>query len=261
MQAFFRPEGELFLAGELTRGPWSDALMHGGPPAALLGGALARAEPEPERFLLTRITVELLRPLAIGPLRVETALGRAGRQVQRLSARLLNAEGTELATASAVRVRRAALELPPRPAAPALPGPETAPPFEFPFFRPDLVAYHRAVETRIVRGAWGQGPLLAWMRPLVPLVLGRPTSALERLLIVADAESGVCPPLDPRQWAFPNPDLTVYLERDPQGEWFGLDAVASAQPGGVGLVTSALHDRVGPFGRAVQGLVVDRRES
>lgn len=234
--------------------------MHGGPPAALLGGAIARAEPAPEAFLLQRLSVEFLRPLALGPLRVTCEVVRAGRQVQRLQARLTSAEGAELATASGLRARRGSLALPPAPARPdALPGPEGVESFVFPFFQTGSVAYHRGVEARIVRGAWCQGPLLAWMRTLFPLIEGEPTSPLERLLVLADAESGVCPPLDPRQYTFPNPDLTVHLTRDPQGEWFALDAVPCVEPNGLGLVASALHDQAGFLGRAAQGLIVEPR--
>lgn len=259
-EAFFRREGPLLVATELTRGPWSDALMHGGPPTALLGSAIARAGPEPERFQVARLTFELVRPLAIGALRVETEVLRAGKQVQRLAARLLQADGTELARAQGVRIRRAAVALPPDPRpAPALPAREGVAPFAFPFFDPAQVAYHRGVEVRIVRGEWGPGPLVAWMRPVVPLVAGEASTPLERLLILVDAESGVCPPVDPRVWQFPNPDLTVYLERDPAGEWFALEAGSRAGPEGIGLVWSALHDDRGPLGRAAQSLVVDRR--
>lgn len=259
-QAFFEREGPLLVATGLTRGPWSDALMHGGPPTALLGSAIARAEPEPSRFAVARLTFELVRPLALGALRVETELVRAGKQVQRIGARLLLADGTEIARAAGVRIRKAPLALPPDPRAlPALPSREGVAPFVFPFFDPAKVAYHRGVEVRIAQGEWGPGPLVAWMRPRVPLVAGEETSALERLLILADAESGVCPPVDPRVWQFPNPDLTVYLEREPAGEWFALESESRAGPDGIGLVQSALHDDQGPLGRAAQSLVVDRR--
>ena len=49
--------------------------------------------------------------------------------------------------------------------------PESAAPFQFPFFR-DPIAYHTSVETRLVRGTWGKGPVTAWMRPRVALVEG-----------------------------------------------------------------------------------------
>lgn len=262
--AFFLPldeDGARLEPTALTRGPWSDAYMHGGPPAALLGGAIARAAPDPDAFVLQRLTVEFLRPLALQPLHLAVQVVKAGRQVQRFSAQLTGQDGAVLASASGLRARRAELALPPGLPAqgPVLPGPQGVPAFEFPFFRAEAVAYHRGVEARIARGAWCEGPLLAWVRPLFPLIAGREASPLERLLIMADAESGVCPPIDPRRWAFPNPDLTVHLVREPAGEWFALDAVPQVEPNGLGLVSSALHDQGGLLGRAAQGLIVDPR--
>ena len=34
--ALFEPDGDRFVPGVLTRGPWSPGAQHGGPPAALL---------------------------------------------------------------------------------------------------------------------------------------------------------------------------------------------------------------------------------
>jgi hypothetical protein len=131
-------------------------------------------------------------------------------------------------------------------------------PFAFPFFRHDR-GYHRAVDVRIVRGTWGEGAVSVWMRPIVPLVGGRASSPLERLLVVVDAESGVCPPLDVGAYTFVNPDLSLYVERPLEGEWVRLDVRSSASENGVGLAESSLSDARGVFGRAIQSLVVAAR--
>src|SRR5690349_18583593 len=44
--AFFLPDGDGWLATSHTRGPWSPAHQHGGPPAALIAHALEAAVPE-----------------------------------------------------------------------------------------------------------------------------------------------------------------------------------------------------------------------
>jgi hypothetical protein len=56
-----------------------------------------------------------------------------------------------------------------------------------------------------------------------------------------------------------NPELTVFLLREPQGEWVGNDAVTAIDPGGIGLADAFLHDEHGPFGRALQSLYVAAR--
>jgi acyl-CoA thioesterase len=58
---------------------------------------------------------------------------------------------------------------------------------------------------------------------------------------------------------FINTDLTVYLHRNPDGEWVCLDATTEVDPRGVGLAHSRLYDERGPVGRSLQGLYVDRR--
>jgi hypothetical protein len=255
--AFFVREGALFAATGLTRGPWSNEHQHGGPPAALLTSAIERAGSDAAAYRLVRVTVEFLRPVPIAALEVSTETVRAGKQAQRIGASL-SAGGVEVARALGLRVRRQHLDLAEPHAAPPLPSPDGLAPHRFSFFRHE-VAYHTAIELRIVRGTWAKGPVDAWMRPLFPLVRGEPTSACERVLILADAESGVCPPLEPDRWTFLNPDLTVYFGREPRGEWVGLQIVSEAHADGTGLAQSALSDLEGPFGRAAQSLVVGPR--
>jgi Thioesterase-like superfamily len=256
-EAFFVREGGLLIATELTRGPWSNEHQHGGPPAALLTGAMERKEPGAAEFQLARVTVEFLRPVPIAALEVEAQVTRPGQKVQRLEASL-RASGTEVARATGLRIRAQELPLAASRAAPLLPHPDSIEPFRFEFFRHE-VAYHRAVDARIVRGEWAKGPVDAWMRARVPLVEGEPTSAREGAMIVADAESGLCPPVDPFRYSFANPDLTVYFARPPQGGWIGMQIVSTAWADGIGLATSELSDLQGSFGRAAQSLFVATR--
>ncbi len=257
--AFFVPEGPRFVATELTRGPWSNDHQHGGPPSALLGRALARWGDDASQFTVTRVTVELLRPIPIGPLEVEVEPIRSSRKAQRLSARLL-AEGVEVARAFGLRVRIAEIDLPPARVTPRPPflDPALLPEFVFPFFR-HPVAYHAAVDVRIARGQWGRGPAAAWLRLRVPLVAGEVTSPLERTLVVADAANGICPALLTDEFTFINPDLTVALFRPAVGEWIGLDARSLVVPAGTGLVTCGVVDADGEIGHVLQSLIVDRR--
>ncbi len=41
-EAFYEPEGDSYVATELTRGPWDPGSQHAGPPAALIGRELER---------------------------------------------------------------------------------------------------------------------------------------------------------------------------------------------------------------------------
>ena len=64
---------------DAARGPWSPEALHGGPSAALLARAV---EPLLDPLQPVRLTVELLRPVPVAPLTVETEELRPGRKVR-----------------------------------------------------------------------------------------------------------------------------------------------------------------------------------
>jgi hypothetical protein len=253
--AVFVPDGPRFTPTALAAGPWDPGAAHGGAPAALLGRALESAGPA-DGMHFARVSVEFLRPVPLAPLDVETEVLRPGRRVQLLGARLL-AEGTEVCRATALLIRReeGARAEPP---APPPPGPDQG--FHAPFTRSlDGTFGGAAVEHRFVVGDWNPGPATVWMRLSVPLVAGEEPSPLVRVLAAADFGNGVGAALDWNHHLFINPDLTVYLERPPQGEWVCLEA--STHPGvpGTAVAESVLYDERGRIGRAVQALLVAAR--
>jgi len=72
MQPFYRPDGPSgFVPTPSTAGPWGPESQHGGPPAALLTRAVeSLPRPDGER-VVGRLTMELLGPVPVGPLRVD----------------------------------------------------------------------------------------------------------------------------------------------------------------------------------------------
>lgn len=256
--AFYRAEGDRLLPTALCIGPWSAELQHGGPPAALIARAVQAAAPASTR--IARLTVDLLRPIPLVAVRVHVETLREGRQATWMIARLVDDDDRLLAHATAVLIRSAPVALPPAGTAP-LPLPPSAAdvePFPFPFFPTDI-AYHRAIQVRIVAGRWPVEPCAAWMNLTVPLVHGEPTTPVQALIALADACNGLAPAvLDPAV-SFVNADLTVHLRREPQGQTFAFDARSLAHPSGMGLVQAALFDAEGELGRSAQSLVVAAR--
>lgn len=256
-EAFFLPDGVGFVATPLARGPWHPDLAHGGPPAALLARAVERL-PSDGPGQVVRFTVDLLRPVPLGRVEVAASVVRAGRAAQVLEA-TLSAGGRPCFRATAVRLRVADVQLPPRePPGPMLPAPEGCPAWEFPFFRAP-VGYHTAMDLRLAGGEFGRGAMAAWMRMRQPLVAGEAPSPLQRVLVAADAGSGVGLALDTERYTFVNADLTVHLHRPLEGEWVGVDATTVAWESGIGSTQSTLHDPRGPIGRGLQSLVVEAR--
>jgi hypothetical protein len=256
--AFYHQDGAVFVATELTRGPWNVGHQHGGPPSALLARAVENFGADAAAFAVTRLTVDFLRPIPIGPLTVEVEEVRAGTKAQRHRARLL-AGDVEVARATTLRVRRGSLTLPPPLCPPEWtpPPPSECEPYTFGFF-PAEIAYHRAVEIRWIRGRWAHGPAAAWFRVLVPLVDGAELTPLERAIVVADASNGVCPVLPLGGFTFVNGDLSVHLYRQPVGDWLALDARSVADAAGAGLVDAQLFDETGPCARVCEGLVIGK---
>lgn len=197
--------------------------------------------------------------MPIAPLSVSAQVVRPGRSVELVEGALCCAQG-EVLRARAWRLRTTELELDRPVARPErLPGPAAAERRDF-FPTGHEAGYHSAMEVRFVSGAYLEpGPARAWMRMRVPLVEGEEPTPLERALVAADSGNGVSAPLDYRRFVFINADLTVALRRLPEGEWVGLDAVSYAEPDGIGLSDTALHDKHGLIGRATQSLLVAER--
>ncbi len=260
MDAFYEPAGDGFASTAYTRGPWDPRHQHAGPPAALLARAAIR-ESAIEHGRTARCSFDILRPVPIAPLAIDTRVLRPGRRVEQLEATLRDEAGEALMRLTCWRLRAEAVALP---AGLAEPDPPPAPPESghvpsLSFWR-DEIAYHRALEWRGVAGSFDEpGAATAWTRMRVALVAGEAPTPLERLLVMADAASGLSAALPWDRWIFVNVDLGVHLEREPEGEWLAMDARTRFGPEGAGLCTSVLSDARGRVGVTTQSLLVGPR--
>jgi hypothetical protein len=256
--AVFEGQNGRFVASGLARGPWDPNAQHGGAPAALLMRAFERLDGA-EGLAMARVTYEFVRPVPLGELSVEAAIARPGRRVQLLEGSILAPGGVEVVRARALRVAAAdagglTTEGPPLP-----PGPEEGrsdplvPPHGQTMFAPD------AIEIRYVAGAFGGGPATAWFRLRHPLVAGEEPSPLQRLAAAGDFGNGISATLSWDDYLFINPDLTLYLERQPVGEWICLQSETILAAEGIGTAESILFDQRGRVGRATQALLVAQR--
>jgi hypothetical protein len=252
--ALFVRDGDGYLASELALGPWFAGALHGGPPAALMAHLLSAHAPEPLR--LARISLELVRPVPIGPLTLGVEVVRPGRRVTLLDGVLRDPQATEVLRARALFLLPTELEAT-EDQAPRFPGPEEGTPNDWHSPTP-MFATH-GMEIRFVQGAFRRvGPAVAWFRLRVPLLAGEPTLGLDRVVAAGDFGNGIAPAVPWDGHTFINPDLTVFLERDPVDEWVALEAHTRVRRGSVALAESVLWDRRGRIGRAVQTLLVAR---
>ena len=258
--ALFEPDGDRFIAAPATRGPWEERMMHGGAPSALLAHAIEQTQPGSD-LVVTRLTIEFLSGVPVGVVEVATSLAKPGRRFQVVEA-TLDADGRRACLARAVRLRGA--ELPAAvaagPGGPAsMPAPETGDPF--PTFLDDgrELFYPDATEIRHVGGEIGSGAAAAWIRLRGDLLPGIAPSPLARVAAAADFANGLSWILAFEDWLFVNTELTIHLQRQPEGEWIGLDARTVSEASGIGVSSGVLHDLRGPVGVCAQALFVDRR--
>ena len=258
--SLYERRGEFVHASELTRGPWDPNAQHGGPPAAILMRAFESVEVSAQGgadLQITRVTYELLRPVPLGDLRVETSVLRPGRRVQLLQGSIFSPAGVEVVRALALRVAPA----------PVTAGGLAGPPAEPHDLRPQPFAIGWSpvfpgdgIEVRFVTGSYLEtGPATAWFRLRVPLIEGEEPSPLQRLVSAADFANGIASELPWSEFVFINPDLTIYVEREPRGEWICLDAKMRVTAGGGAVSEAVLYDLEGRVGRSLQALYVARR--
>ena len=257
MDAIFRVDGNLAVTSPDAAGPWDPRMQHGSPPAALAVWA-AEKIPAPVPMRVARVTVDLMRPVPVAPLTIESEVLREGRKIQLCAVRLL-ANGVVVVSAAVLKVKVQASELPPEAAIlpVELPGPEQSRVEHVDFSSSPFVT---GMSLRAARGRFGvPGPGAIWYRVDRPIVAGAAVSQAMRALVAADFCNGTSAVLDFNAWTFLNADLTVNFAREPVGEWILVDAESWIGPDGAGLAMARLADIVGYFGRAVQSLVIEKR--
>jgi hypothetical protein len=260
-RALYVPTDDGFEATALTIGPWDPGLQHAGPPAALLAREVERAGGI-EGGQSVRLAYDILGPVPVGPVNVRASVVRPGRRIELVEAVLTGADDRPLMrlTAWRMRVRTDGVVPPPDVLPhPAPAGPEESAEEVAAFFTQD-VAYHRALDWRFAAGSFNSpGPATAWTSPRCELVEGGPMTALEHLLVMTDAASGISAALDWTSATFANVDLMVSLHRPPHGEWLGMDATTVLGDSGAAQAFAVLFDADGPIGRSAQSLFVEPR--
>lgn len=257
MEAIYRVEGVVADTRAFAGGPWDPALQHGAAPSSLIGWVVERL-PSPVPMRVARLTVDLMRPVPVAPLSIETEVLREGRKIQLVAIRLL-AGDKEVVRATALRIRIDQREMPA-----IAGGPTVGVPLPELCSASDLLAtetpFLQGIEMRVAKGDFRTpGPAAVWFRATRPIVAGCAISPLMRAIIAADFCNGTSSVFDMKDWTFINADLTVSMGREPVGEWILLDAETWAGPDSVGIAAARLADREGYFGRAVQSIIFEKR--
>ena len=255
--AIYRVDGNRVVTSPNAAGPWDAAMQHGSAPAALAVWA-AEQIPTREPMQIARVTIDLMRPVPVAPLTLQTEVLREGRKIQLCAVRLFAGDAV-VVSATILKIKAQPLNLPSEVADVALelPGPDQAREEQTSFSSSPFVT---GISMRAAHGRFGvPGPAAIWYRVDRPLVEGSPVSQAMRAVVAADFCNGTSAALDFREWTFINADLTVNFARQPVGTWILLDAESWIGPDGAGIATARLADERGYFGRAIQSLVIEKR--
>lgn len=249
-ESIFTRDGELFLPTDRAQGAWGNGSLHGGPVAALLAHALESERPE--GLMTSRIAFDLMRPVPMAPLAIAARVTREGKRIRYVDAAILAGDQV-VARASAVMQRVGApdagevslpegLDIPRWQDVPRKPW----------MNRPDeRVRYHTGVEVRI-HGQPYQGQLVTiWAHVPYALFPGHALTPVEQAAALSDFGNGInlmsrTVPEAP----FINSEITLYLHREPVGDWLCLECTGRGDRDGLVSSVARLHDETGFCGHA-----------
>ena len=252
-EAFFTIDGDHLVPGPMAQGPWG-ATVSGHIVGGLLGWAVERAGGDPQ-LQPARLTVDLLRPTFMEPVRVETSVQREGKRIKVVDAVVLQRDQV-VSRASSVFLRRGVhpegdVWTPPV-TMPPVPDDAAASALDMPFV---LWAYGVDAQKGALGGTgieWEQdhSRKFAWVREIRPLIEGDVTTPFTRVALAGDVTSALTHS-GSGGLRYINTDFTVTLSRLPAGEFIGLASDGHQGSDGVASGAAILFDRHGPIGSSI----------
>ncbi|CAN5315758.1 thioesterase family protein [soil metagenome] len=253
---FYLPLGEgRYRPTERTEGAWQPGEQHMAPVSGLIVHVVERYVAEhfaDDGLQIARLSFEILGMIRDHDMQIEVDVVRPGRTIQLLEATLtidervvIRARVWRLAATETARVAGGAPD--------RLPGPHDLRQWDNEIGWGG--GYIDSLDIRPLPG-WAPGRGKSWMHTDVVLVRDEPVTELSRYLALVDTANGVAPRESPREWLFPNVELSIHLYRQPTGPWVGFDTTVVFGAAGLGLTSSVLHDLDGPVGMAQQTLTL-----
>lgn len=253
--AFFTMrDGGVFHGNDPARGPWSEDGCHAGPAIGLIARAVEALLPAQA---LTRLTVDLIRPIPMDGFTIDAEPTRQGRTVGAASAHLMDRDGTVCARASSLHVTErdlgevATIDVP-------VPSPSVATSGRFPVTGTshNQPSFGDFVDVAYPPGETSApGPTTIWMR-IPPILSSENPSPFQRLCPLADCGNGTSRNTEITEMGFMNGDITIVAHRHPQSEWLALEAVSHWQPTGIGLAEARILDEQGPVASVLQTVIL-----
>lgn len=271
---FFVVEAGRFVPTLHSRGYWVPGSLNGAAVASLLAAVLEQRHVDPG-WIPVRFMVDLIGMARDEPLEVVTRVIKSGGRLRLMEGEIVQG-GQLVARASLQALRETEAPANPTWQSPpwSAPHPESVPPAAWsPAFeiRPLAADLARISRTPLPPGDPAQsnlpvlGPLApvanrqTWLTVKRTVIVGTPHTPFSRLATAADfaspfshsSETGI---------DYVNTDFTVYLHRQPVGEWLGFELVGHSARAGIGIGECWVHDAAGPLGTInVSALAQTRR--
>ncbi|MBV9997111.1 MAG: thioesterase family protein [Caulobacteraceae bacterium] len=248
-EAFFRAEGEAYLANPISAGPWRASSLMGRAVCGLIGHVIEKDHLDPG-FVPARFTVELFDFADFSPLTVATRRIRDGGRMRLVEAELI-CGGRVRANASCQLLRHTEA-----PEGRVWSPPDwDAPPPEQLIDDPTRPKWR----FRVAAGSVGHiGLKRAWMQDYRQLIAGAPLTPFARAALAADFASPFSHAGD-RGIEYINTDTTLYLHRLPEGEWIGVEATDHQATAGLAVGQVRFYDQRGPIGFGAAAALAQRK--
>lgn len=260
-RSLYLPDGDGYVGTIRTQGGWDPGAQNGAAVLSLLGHCLEDV-PSLAPMGLARLTVDLQRPVPIGPrLVVRPTILREGKKIQVLSLEVLVDDVVHV-RATALRLReedvsdREALlgEAPPGdPAVAEMPPPEAC---ERLGVGPESPGFLQGIEMRRAAG------LGVWIRLALPVVAGAPIRTTSCMTVGFDFAQLINARVEHAMASMTmiNPDVTAHVLRPPTGPWIAVTGETRFAAGiGRGVSSARLSDADGLFAIASTSQLVQRR--
>jgi hypothetical protein len=246
--ALFARDGERITPRRVAKGGWGE-MVSGHAVGALLAWAVER-EIGDDGMQPARFTVDLPRPTALAPIAVHSRVLRDGKRLRLVEA-TLEQDGTEVARASALLLRRCAQP----------PGEVWSEPVTMPALPSDDEIANASLFVRTY--GWGApvqrpdpdwngetGRKYTWLNLIQPVVDDEPLTPFVRAAMAGDITASLA------NWGsaglqFINADYTVTLSRLPEGPVLGMASHSHSSHDGVAAGSATLVDRSGVVGSCV----------
>jgi Thioesterase-like superfamily len=254
-EPFFTRDGDLYVPGKVSRGPWDANSLHGRVIIGLLGHVIEQRHGSPE-FQPARLTVDMYKLPGLSPVEVRTTVVREGYRIKVIDAEFISG-GVSMARATCQLLRRTEnaqgnVWTPPNW---KVPKPAKIAPPDNP-----RAGMGGMWAMRLISGAMGTvGQRRAWISEVRDLVGGEPLTPFTRVAVSADFASPYANAGD-KGLGYINSDVTLYLHRSPATEWVGYEVVNHGATDGVAIGECFLYDEAGPIGSAAVCALAQKRK-